>query len=371
MEGKSYLEILAENDAEARQEFEPNAKDLLIQHNEYEYTVEAHDHHPDELENQDDFKKPIGSYHASAEGTEAAPYKNSTKLSVTYNSKDVTTHVFNIDSKFRSDMTQPSTNYTYKFNHPLKNIISMKISSLEIPNTSYSFSCDLYHNVAFNVTCVALKPVFQRIKLEDGNYEDSFTFAAILQERFDEVFGENTFTVILNATSAKLTITNIAGNPFSLDFTEPGPTSNLILTTDYIRPYQNGIGYHMGFKNITYSGKSTYTGENLVNTVENHYFFLSLGPDYPIIKHKSFNSQKAAFAKIRVNVPKYSVIFDDGSNITTKEYFFRQPSNVTTLQVILFDAYEQVIDLNGIDFSFTVELVEVINQSLHDEIRDN
>jgi hypothetical protein len=126
----------------------------------------------------------------------------------------------------------------------------------------------------------------------------------------------------------------------------------------------------MGFRNVSYSGAASYTGEMTINISENNYIFLSLGPDFPVVTHTSLVSQKTYFSKIRVNVPKNTIIFDDGSNTLTKEYFFRQPSNVTSFQVMLFDEYEQVLDLNGADFSFTVELVEVINQSLLNELQD-
>ena len=376
MEGKTYLEILAENDAEARQEFEPNAKDLLVQHNEYEDTVEANDNHPDELEDQEDFKKPIGSYHAAAEGKPAPEYKNLTKLSVTYNTKDVANHIFNISSKFRSDNTQPVTNFTYKFLKPLKNIISIRISSLEIPNSWYTFSQTLYNNTSFSILCPALPAPYRAFTLPDGNYPDAVSFLNGLRNLINSAPWTGLFELFFSETTGKLTVVNLAGNPFTLNFSPVVLTSGLTrtaalnATTRIVRPYQNGIGYNMGFKNMSYTGLSTYTGEMVINTMENNYIFLSLGVDYPVIIHKSFVSQKTSFAKVLVNVPKNKIIFDDGSNTVTKEHYFRQPTNITTFQVMLFDEYEQFLDLNGLDFSFTVELVEVINQSLLNEIQE-
>jgi hypothetical protein len=376
IQGKSYLEILAENDAEARREFEPNAKDLLIEHNEYEDDVDGNDEHPDELEEQEAFQKPIGSYHAAAESKPAPAYKNVTKLSVTYNTKDVTTHIFNIGSKFRSDNTQPPTNFTYRFLKPLKNIISIRISSLEVPNTWYTFNQTLYNNVSFSIVCPAIATPTRSFTLPEGNYADGPTFASAIQSTINSAPWTGLFTVSFSQSTSRLTVLNIAGNPFTLNFSQIILTTGLVLTaalkatTQIIRPYQNGIGYNMGFRNKSYSGAASYTGEMAINISENNYIFLSLGPDFPVVTHTSLVSQKTYFSKILVNVPKNTIIFDDGSNTLTKEYFFRQPSNVISFQVMLFDEYEQVLDLNGADFSFTVELVEVINQSLLNELQD-
>jgi hypothetical protein len=45
MEGKTYLEILAEQDTESRQEFQINPKELLVEHNVFDQEVDGDDHH--------------------------------------------------------------------------------------------------------------------------------------------------------------------------------------------------------------------------------------------------------------------------------------------------------------------------------------
>jgi hypothetical protein len=72
-----------------------------------------------------------------------------------------------------------------------------------------------------------------------------------------------------------------------------------------------------------------------------------------------------AFAKILVDVPKNSVIFDNGTNVITKEYFFHQPTNIQSVPVQVLDAYGNIVDLNGLNFSFTLELTEVVDHALY------
>jgi len=361
MESKTYLELLAENDEEARKEFEPNAKDIFIDHNEYEDDVDAHhqgQEHP-ELEDQEAFQRYAGSRHEAGAPPPLEKHPGVGTTDHSYKSKYIKTHVINIDSRFRDDLTSLSSDFQYRLPVPIKNANSIRISSVEIPNTWYNISCSKYNNGFFYVTYFngIGNPQPIKVKFEDGVYEDSDTFSSILQERFDELFGPNIFSVFLNITNGKLSISLINTNnsqTFKLDFTAPNTA----------RPFQNGIGYNLGFRKMIYSGQQSYTAEAIFNMVECPYVFLSVS-EHNIVEHKTFDGKLNAFAKIIVDVPKYSYIFDDGSNTVTKEYVFPQPTNIINLKFSLFDLYENILDLNGFEFSLTVEIDEIINNSLY------
>ena len=97
---KTYLELLAENDEEARKEFPENAKDLLTANFvEYDDQVDGHDNHPDELVDQHEFQKPQGSHQLASLMPEPVKDVHKTTTSVRYD-KDVKIHVISIDSRF-------------------------------------------------------------------------------------------------------------------------------------------------------------------------------------------------------------------------------------------------------------------------------
>lgn len=356
---KSYIELLAENDAEARQEFEPNAKELFIDHGEYD-DVDAHQtEEREELEDQHEFQRYAGSRHEAGAPAPLEKHPGVNMLDHSYKSKYIKTHVINIDSRFRDNLLSLSSDFQYRLPVPIKNSSSMRISSVEIPNTWYTVSCTKYNNGHFYITYFngTANPQPQQIKFEDGCYEDPDTFSTILQSRFDEIYGINTFTVFLNVTNGRITISLTNPAPtysFTLDFTAPNTS----------RPFQNGIGYNIGFRKMIYSAKQTYTAEAIFNMVESPYIFLSLA-GHNIVEHKTFDGKLSAFAKIIVDVPKFSYIFDNGSNTVTKEYTFSQPTNITVLKIALFDLYENILDLNGFEFSLTVEIDEIINNALY------
>jgi hypothetical protein len=97
---------------------------------------------------------------------------------------------------------------------------------------------------------------------------------------------------------------------------------------------------------------------------------LSLNPDWKVVcNYTPDKSQHYSFMKIIMTAPKNSVLFDNGANTLTKEYAFNQPTNLTSFPVRLSDPYDQTIDLNGMEFSFTLEIKEVLNSNLYESLR--
>jgi sucrose-6-phosphate hydrolase SacC (GH32 family) len=145
-----------------------------------------------------------------------------------------------------------------------------------------------------------------------------------------------------------------------MDFTSP-------LTST--RPYDNSLGFNMGFRDTIYYGETTYTATAIVDTIGSNYLFLSLGEDYPVITQYHNNTMFIAFAKILVDAEKNAILYEDGSNTITKEYFFQQPVNMRSINIKLYDAHQEIVNLQGMDFSFTLELLEITNHSLYESVR--
>jgi hypothetical protein len=52
----------------------------------------------------------------------------------------------------------------------------------------------------------------------------------------------------------------------------------------------------------------------------------------------------------------------------TKEFIFSQPKDLTHIHVKILDAYNEIVDLQGLNFSFSLEVVEVINHALYNTL---
>lgn len=128
------------------------------------------------------------------------------------------------------------------------------------------------------------------------------------------------------------------------------------------------FGYYMGFKDEDYLSKAKgteqiITSENYYNTIGFNYVFLRLN-DWG---HFDLFGKKI-FAKILLTS---SLGYPKLDEYITKEFKFRQPNNIQKLEIELLDYLGNTIDLNGFDFSFTLELKQIIDSDLKVNIENN
>lgn len=389
MDGLTYQQVLADL-------YEDTAKNLLVTEREYEEEeVPAHDKtKPEtyEVEHPEEFQKEQGSRQAVEPPKSIPKYTDITTQSVRYN-KDVRTQVLSIDSRFRTVITDPETKSTYfpepptNFKYtplvPIKNVASIRLSSVEIPNTFYTFSL-AKGNIFMRVSNPAIGRSYnvggttRNIGIDDGNYviDDNTNqylnnLIYVIDNQISNVTNTQiglTLTINIDPVSSKITIANqdfITGTssaPFDLDFRPNSPFID--------RPSDWGLGYNLGFRQKFYTGKASYTAEAIPDTIGPNYLFVSLYPDWKVVTHNSPDKQSMSpFAKVLITVPKNDVIYDNGSNTVTKEYWLQQPQDVKTFQIVITDPYEEVIDLAGGEVSLTVELKEIMNPALYEHIR--
>lgn len=370
MEVPTYQELLAEV-------YDHVAPNLLAHQQEYEDEVPPDDHHEDEIENQEEFQKFGGSRQAVEIQNNIPQYADKTKFSVTYE-KDVQTRVISIDSRFRYQpndiiateasilqIPSTSTSFYYKFVNPIKNVVSVRLSSIEIPNAYYNFSA-YRSNISMRIYYPSGQTsTYYDVLITEGNYIVDTILNTIQNNLIYELetrLNTNTlglnFQCDFNMITSRLTIAETTFKTFDIDFITNNKFANRI--SDW------GLGYYLGFRKKAYSGMNRYTGETIVDALDSNYLFLNLHPDWKVIKHgNEATSELYSFAKIIVSVPKNTVIYDSGSNMLTKEYWFDKPETIRSLNVKLTDNYGQEIDLLGQEISFTIELKEVMNTSLY------
>ena len=62
--------------------------------------------------------------------------------------------------------------------------------------------------------------------------------------------------------------------------------------------------------------------------------------------------------------PKYEMTYESRRSFVTKTYKFRQPKDISVLEVEVVDYLDNLIDFNGIPFSFTIEFTMINNNLL-------
>lgn len=360
MEQLTYQQLLA-------QTYEETARNLLVHQNEYEDDEQVEDHEKqdydkNQLENPEEFNKFHGDRGTEKDVSKPhQPFDDKSKISIRYD-KDVKTHVINIDSRFRSYVSSTASNtypesksshFIFRPHRAYKNIVSVRLSSLEFPNVMYTFSA-ARENITIGISQPPGNP-YVNFTISPGNYASASDLATAVEDIIQATYPS--FSVTYSSVTNKITITDT--NPFDMDFT---PST---ITT----PFDNGLGHYLGYRNLTYTGLSSYTAESLPDIYGDTYVYIAIN-DYNVIEHQDFNTTSfGAFAKIQLNVPKNTMIFDQ-LNTTTKEYFFQQPSNIGSLNIKLLDAYGRELDLLGMNFSVTIELKEALNLSLYEKMRE-
>ena len=403
---KTYLELLAENDEEARKEFEPNAKDLLTaSFVEYD-DIEAHDTNQlHELEDQHEFQRPQGSHQAATIMPDPVKNVHRTTSDVRYD-KDTYTHVISIDSRFRTDQGSNPSNFLFKLVSPIKNVISVRLSSLEIPNTWYTFS-DIRGNTSMVIQSTDGNgnfTVFDRTKIEEGNYSvntlrDDDILLELYNKLNDTVATANlTFGVYFSSVTGKLTLACFQNNNFpvvqgtplsAFDYNNqpktdptktgtPGYPPPVLFSINFAdgkfsnRDSNFGLGYNLGFRIYQTDYAYAQAATSIIDVLDSNYVFLSLNPDWRVVEHNQPDgNQTPAFAKVIVDVAKNDIVYDNGYNTITRRFVLRQPTNITAFNIAILDEYEEYVQLEGGNVSMTLEVIEVLHASLYESMREH
>jgi hypothetical protein len=316
------------------------------------------------------------------------------------------TVVFALSSEHRDKVKYPNSgSFTYILPSPVNDVVSFRLSSIELPNLFYTFSESLQNTsfyLLYNFTTYgesyqellntgidellsslhtdATNDEYQYMKLTipDGNYTSAQllnvlqTLLTNAQIELNGVGGFSTgafdFTVSLDDNNRRLTITNAGEEDFGLHFIN-----------------RFGLGYHMGFRDLYYlpdeydtSEVKAFTGTAILDTIGEQFVYMKVN-DYGCITatfsdpnvdgtnnsgNQIFPYDNRLLAKIVLNKNKETVIYDNGANFITKSYNFRQPVKISRLDIRLYDSKKRIIDMNSMEYSMTFEITTVINSNL-------
>jgi|SaaInlStandDraft_4_1057021.scaffolds.fasta_scaffold05478_6 hypothetical protein len=271
------------------------------------------------------------------------------KLHINTNSRKIRV---NIDTRFRNNKSQLSTDCTINLYEKFKNIISIDIPSVELSNTIYVFN-EANNNISFTI-----KDSFgsHEIDIMTGNYT-SIEMEECIQEKLDEINTTHSvnYSICICTRNGKTTI-----------YEDSGTLTDFELIFKGGKNYSNGLGHNLGYKQKEYIDKLKYESENIVDLCGEKYLFLSIG-DFQS-NYKTFRGDyeicKNIFSKLLLNGDIYSVIYETNDN---KLVHMKKSIDVNKLQIQLFDCFGDIVDLNGHDFSFTVELEQITNSCITDK----
>lgn len=272
----------------------------------------------------------------------------------------------NIDSLFRSDYyNSKSTNYTITLPERINKIVSMRVSSIQIPLTYYAISPELKNN-SFTIQYGTSGQV-ATIEIPAGNYETQFSKslrAANIEAAINYQLQNCDIQEISN--NIGFTVDQISGRSV---FASLGNETDTIIVRfnmdDNSTPLMFKLGWQLGFRAAEYQGNSIVS-ESICYITGPRYLFLAIN-DFQTSANNYFSAtynESILAPNIigRINIGSISekqTIYKSGQDDDfgdslnrTREYF--GPTDIHRLVITLYDEFGRIIDLNYMDWSMVL-----------------
>jgi len=273
----------------------------------------------------------------------------------------------NLNSCFRHNYYASNPcDFQYFIPTEIKNVLSVRLASIEIPNAWYLFS-HLKKNNIFNIVIEYCETKVFQIVIPDGNYDSDSLQNYLNTTYFYEADKDNLLKYIKFSidpysfkTTFELTLNHPANFSYSLQFVD-----------DINQNIMNTMGWTLGFRLGSYLDISgIITSEGLFDAGGDRYIYMAI-TDYQynnnisnIVGFDKSMLNEDIIAKIPIVNGKLSLLIDESNNPLAKSRKYNGPVNLSKLHIKILDKFGKVIDFNNMDYSFTLEL-EVLYESFN------
>lgn len=284
-----------------------------------------------------------------------------------------------IDTRFRDNFyTTSSTDFTFQMPLKLNKVVSMQLSSFEIPVSFYGISSKYGNNFLY-LKITYPNPGYDDTPIEeeriliipDGNYngqdlidkindlicpksfdgspmhpESLFTYIEFFLDVSES--GSGTGKVTLRTTGARACeITKI-----TMDFTKDinGNTDSIDISSK--------IGWNLGFTHKIYDNKKEYISDTLIEPASIRYIYLAIDDFNNSVNNHfitAFNQSilnPNIIARISIKGTYFSLLMENDLNIFTEPRIYFGPVDIQRIRVRLFDDHGRILDMNNANFSF-------------------
>ena len=274
----------------------------------------------------------------------------------------------NLNSCFRNNYFQSNPcDFLYILPSEIKNVVAMRLVSIEIPNAWYLFS-SLKKNNVFEIVVKlktdVTKSVSYKIVIPDGNY-DCDTLQEYLNTTYfyesedldaDNLLRRIKFSIDKQSLKSKFEI-------LEKDSDASRMSISVHFSQETGQNMMNTVGWILGFRLGNYIDiYHSFISEGLFDAGGDRYIYLSIND----FQYNSNTSNMVCFdksilnenilAKIPMRDGKLSLIVNDNNHALVKLRRYNGPITLSRLQIKIFDQFGSVIDLNNMDYSLTLEL---------------
>ena len=260
------------------------------------------------------------------------------------------------------DSDNLTTNLTTLKNFIYSSYIIDLINFTPVSNSSGGILDKLYNSYSsiYHVNNTSTTPTQSNILLYNLNliYDSLVSFTNDYTDYYYNYVSGNS---ILTTQFTKLTIRYEDIPSFEIEFDTS--INNNVTSVKYPGVNINSLsypslGYYLGYRinNGSYLLSPTFTNGNLTLTASKKYN--TIGEDYIFLRINDWGNfdffNQVIFSKIFLRSDLTSI--NKTNNYINREYVFRQLTNISKLDIQLIDYLGNQVNLNGVDFSFTLSL---------------
>ena len=268
-----------------------------------------------------------------------------------------------LNTLFREDyFGTSSTDFTIVLPYYFKNVLSLRLSSLQLPNDIYCISKFNGNNTFFiEENATGINGI---ITFPDGNYSSISAFATLLQTTINTQLSisPDRFIVSFDPNSNKITISNTLSN-FTMIFnesknTDAQRTKNCV---DIEKIYKR-FGWIVGYRNNAYIDNNSYTTEAVYNGAYPNYIYFVLNDFNNSQAQNVFGMYSKSIigdnilGMIPITSQPFYVNFTNGNDVIERKREYFGPVRIQRLKIELLNQYGDIINLNNMDYSFSLEL---------------
>jgi len=250
---------------------------------------------------------------------------------------------------FRDSNSVSSSDCFFTLTYTLKNVVGIRLLSVELPESIYLVSVHTMSN--WLRIWIPSNNISGDIFIPEGCYSAAL-LQTTLENAINTTLGVIYFKVLIDPISNKTTIYNTSNLDFDLIFHNDKNNSK----------FEQSLGWILGYRTAFNYNASSYKSAGLFFSTPLDYLFFVLN-DFNIYNSSNliamFNDSyidKNILAKIPYSNNNYQILFDGNNEILSPKRQYFGPVDIKKMGVQLLNKYGQVVNLNFMDFSFTLEV---------------
>ena len=275
--------------------------------------------------------------------------------------------IYSLDTRFRDDYDEYSKinpfYYTISIPQRINDVKSIIVKNVEIPLTFNNISVSLENNIFQVITNVSSKTII----IPDGEYS-SDSFVTAVNSELDTVGYTGLRLTVFSTNKYRFTATT---GSYTINFAVKSSMTNSgdSLNTDFNKyNIKSSLGWIMGFRNIQYtiSSGSSITSEAFYDLNGPRYLYLVIddftqsNPTSFIVPSSTSFLNNNIIAKISldrtIEFGKIYIANDLNGWLFSDKRTYTGKVDLQRFKVQLVNEYGLPINLNGLDFSFGLEI---------------